>query len=129
ERYILQIPEKFCQRSRRPCFGSRLRRFKGIAGYNGKPTGKIFTSTESRCEEGKGMDIIGQISEDEVIAEFLKAEINSPRFRDEVIAALNGIDDKLITQPNLHSDMENRLRKEILGKVRGYGPNRDLFEN
>ncbi|MGI6705582.1 MAG: hypothetical protein ACOX6S_04760 [Clostridia bacterium] len=75
------------------------------------------------------MDLISQISEDEIIAEFLKAEINSPRFRDEIIAALNGIDDKLITQPNLHSDMENRLRKEILGKVRGYGQNRDLFEN
>lgn len=75
------------------------------------------------------MDFIGQISEDEVIAEFLKAEINSPRFRDEIISALDGIDEQLITQPDLHSDIQNRLRKEVLGKFRGYGQNRDLFEN
>lgn len=67
------------------------------------------------------MNLICQISENEVIAEFLKAEINSNRFRDRVITALNGIEIGIINQPDLSNTTENQIRKKVLGEFRGYG--------
>jgi len=73
------------------------------------------------------LKLIQQISEAEFVAEFLKAEINSPRFRDRIITALDGMDAAIIVKPDLDNKVENHLRKSILGKTRGYGLNKDLF--
>ncbi|GMK39567.1 hypothetical protein PCCS19_26210 [Paenibacillus sp. CCS19] len=56
------------------------------------------------------------------------AEINSPRFKDGIMAALGKHDVHVITNPNIDRDNENLIRRDILGLTRGYGFNRDLFE-
>jgi len=75
------------------------------------------------------MKLVNKISEDEVIAEFLKAEINSKRFSNSIIQALKNHKVTILTNPNTKNKEENVIRKSILGVVRGYGENRDLFEN
>jgi len=75
------------------------------------------------------MKIISQISENEVIAEFLKAELNSNRFRDRVLSTLDGLDIGIINKPDLSDATENQIRKKVLGEFRGYGLNKGLFEN
>ena len=75
------------------------------------------------------MKLNNQIVEDEVIAEFLLAEIHSSRFRKNIIKALGGHDLSIITEPDLRNVEENNLRKYILGEARGYALNEDLFEN
>lgn len=56
------------------------------------------------------MKLICQITEDEVIAEFLKAEINSSRFRESIVIALNGQDETIVHQPDLSNKEENQIR-------------------
>jgi len=72
-----------------------------------------------------------QISEEEVIANFLKAEIDSKRFGKRIHNILK--EDKksknIIISPDLNNKQENRYRKELLGKIRGFGRNKDFFEN
>jgi hypothetical protein len=72
--------------------------------------------------------ILSPVSEDAVIAEFLLAEIDSPRFRDGIIAALGSHAESVITNPDVDREDENQIRREILGLTRGYGCNQDLFE-
>lgn len=75
------------------------------------------------------MKIISQVQEDEVIAEFLFAEINSDRFNEEILHALGDHDLNLLIKPNLNDQAENQIRRDILGQTRGFGRNTDLFEN
>lgn len=75
------------------------------------------------------MKLLNRISEVEVIAEFLKAEINSKRFGLRIKSALGNVDVSIITNPDLNDDQENLYRKRLLGEVRGYGKNKKLFEN
>lgn len=63
-----------------------------------------------------------------MIAEFLQAEIDSARFREGILTALQGMDERIIRAPDLGRDDENRLRRAVLGTTRGYGRNKDLFE-
>ena len=77
------------------------------------------------------MKIIKRISEDEMIAEFLKAEINSPRFGKKIIDSLkkDKKTKKILIKPDLKNPNENIYRNNLLGKVRGFGKNKLLFEN
>jgi hypothetical protein len=75
------------------------------------------------------MKILNQIEEVEVISEFLKSEINSKRFGKQILYALKNKSKKIITNPDLNNEKDNQFRKNLFGKVRGYGKNRDLFEN
>lgn len=75
------------------------------------------------------MKLITQIYEDEVIAEFLRAEINSSRFSKRIIDALKDHNLDIIIKPDLSNAEENRLRKNLLGETRGFGENKDLFES
>lgn len=75
------------------------------------------------------MRIVSQIQEDEVIAEFLFAEINSERFKEGILNALGNQDLNLLIKPNLNDQAENQIRRDILGQTRGFGRNTDLFEN
>lgn len=76
------------------------------------------------------MRIIKDISTDEVILTFLKAEFNSSRFRVGSMKALQilQLDKKLIDTPNLSSKTENEQRSKILHLTRGW-PNEWLFTN
>ncbi|MGC6588437.1 hypothetical protein ACPV3A_26275 [Paenibacillus sp. Dod16] len=75
------------------------------------------------------MKIVSQVQEDEVIAEFLFAEVNSDRFKEGILNALGDHDVNLLIKPNLNDQAENQIRRDILGQTRGFGRNTDLFEN
>lgn len=75
------------------------------------------------------MKIVSQVQEDEVIAEFLFAEVNSDRFKEGILNALGDHDLNLLIKPNLNDQAENQIRRDILGETRGFGRNSDLFEN
>lgn len=76
------------------------------------------------------MRLLKQISEDEMIAAFLKGEINSKRFGLKIHKLLSkySIDINIIINADVTNNQENRLRKKMLSEYRGYGKNIDLFE-
>ena len=76
------------------------------------------------------MKIIGQSSEEEMILEYLRAEISSKRFSDNVREAMKRLelDERIVLSANLQSDVENKKRRELLGSVRGYGRDESMFE-
>ena len=74
------------------------------------------------------MKIIRESNENEMILEFLKGEIKSERFNENlnrILIALR-IDESIITNGNVDDSKENILRKTILNQFRGY-PDNDLF--
>ncbi len=73
---------------------------------------------------------IRESNEAEVILEFLKGEINSTRFSENlnnVLKELN-IDKSIIVSGDINNKKENLIRLEIMHKFRGY-PNEDMFNN
>ncbi len=76
------------------------------------------------------MKLLKQIPEAAMVAAFLKAEIFSPRFGEDVRKAMQsfGVDDAIITHPDITNDQENELRARVLGECRGYRQNREMFE-
>ncbi len=70
-------------------------------------------------------------SEDEIILEYLKGEINSERFRSQIIEVLGHlkVSIDIIEKADLKDRDENERRKDILRLFRGYGSNTHLFEN
>jgi len=76
------------------------------------------------------MKLLRDASEDEMILTFLKGELKSSRFGNDVKNALAELsaDEKLITEGDLSNDTQNELRKKALGICRGY-PDREIFEN
>lgn len=77
------------------------------------------------------MIILRDASEDEVILEFLKGEIKSPRFQAQILEVLDklNVNTDIIDKADLNNADESYRRKEILRLFRGYGANTDLFEN
>lgn len=75
------------------------------------------------------MQIVESISEDEMIASFLKAEIDSPRFgkRLKTLLQAAGIPRTVVDSPDWRSAEENAARARVLGDFRGFRKNRDLF--
>ncbi|MFF2147133.1 hypothetical protein [Kitasatospora sp. NPDC058190] len=75
--------------------------------------------------------VLGRSSEDEMVACFLNGELSSRRFgqnlRSHLAAA--GQAEQLLTRPDLFDAGANFARRALLAAVRGYGENRDLFEN
>lgn len=76
------------------------------------------------------MKKIRNSSENEMILEFLKGEINSNRFNEELNNALLKLDlnSNIIKNGNVNNDKENKLRLDIMKIYRGY-PDGELFEN
>jgi hypothetical protein len=72
---------------------------------------------------------IQTIEEDEMVATFLKAEINSPRWKESITNSLAqyGKDRRLIDQPDLMNADDNVTRSHVLGSYRGYKLNKYLF--
>jgi hypothetical protein len=73
---------------------------------------------------------ISTITEDEMIATFLYAELNSPRFSAKVETYLQqqAVDRRLIQVPDLQDEHENAARRTLLGAYRGYGQGWGYFE-
>ncbi len=69
-------------------------------------------------------------SEDEMIALFLRAELSSSRYGDQVGEQLRraGLDRRIILEPDLADDWENAQRRAILRAYRDYGNNTGLFD-
>ena len=77
------------------------------------------------------MNILRASSEDEMILEYLKAEYRSERFSEQIEKAMEklSLDESVILSADLNNAAENTARKSLLGEFRGYGQNRELFEN
>lgn len=75
------------------------------------------------------MKLLSQISEDAMVAAFLKAEFSSERFADDLKKVIGKFDasESILVMPDLKSNKENELRAKILGDYRGYGQNREIF--
>lgn len=75
------------------------------------------------------MKIIKDITENEMIAIFLKGELNSERFDKPILNALKSykIDRDIVDNYDLKNEEENKLRKKILADARGYN-NKLLFD-
>lgn len=69
-------------------------------------------------------------TEEEMVALFLRTEIAAARFRADLLAHLRamGLPERVVTCPNLANAEENRARRELLGRYRGYGRDEGLFE-
>lgn len=77
------------------------------------------------------MKIIEEVSEDVMISEFLRAEINSSRFGRRITENLkvDGKNRKIVTKPNLNDNLENKYRRKLLDKVRGFARRTRIFQN
>lgn len=69
-------------------------------------------------------------SEAEMILEFLKGEIKSNRFNENLTETLNqlNLDSSIIENGNILNEKENLLRLKIMKIFRGY-PDKELFKN
>ncbi len=76
------------------------------------------------------MRILRESSEEEMIACFLRGELTSRRFGPALRAALSaaGLPERLLTEPDLGDEAANRARRDLLGETRGYGRQRDVFD-
>lgn len=77
------------------------------------------------------MQTIERIAEAEVVAVFLRAEIASRRFGESIlrILARNGVDRKIVVEPNTNDATENECRAALLGEFRGYRRNEEIFQD
>ena len=76
------------------------------------------------------MKKIRNSNENEMVYEFLKMEIDSDRYREQIETVLKELDvsKDIITNGNIMSEQENALRAEILKRFRGWR-DAELFEN
>jgi hypothetical protein len=76
------------------------------------------------------MKIKNKSSENEMVSLFLSGEIKSERWKNKIIEITekNNIDINIINSPNLNNKEENKSRKLILEKFRGYNK-KELFNN
>ncbi|MDE5820391.1 MAG: hypothetical protein K2N41_03695 [Lachnospiraceae bacterium] len=77
------------------------------------------------------MNILRTSSEEEMISEYLRAEYHSERFSEHIKKAMKALslDESILLCADLNNTNENTARKKLLGEFRGYGLNRELFEN
>jgi hypothetical protein len=78
-----------------------------------------------------GVRVIGDSGEEEMVACFLLGELTSRRFGAGIRQALAAVGESehLLTDANLADPVANRARRDLLGATRGYGENRDVFED
>ena len=70
------------------------------------------------------MRVIGRSSEAEMVAVFLRGELDSERFGPGVRSA---IDEQLLLEPDLEDEGQNAVRRAALTELRGYGSREGLF--
>src|SRR5262249_42588585 len=70
------------------------------------------------------------ITEDEMVAHFLRTEIRSSRFEARLLELLarHGKDRRLLDAPDLGSSEANAYRLRLLGEYRGYRRGEDVFQ-
>ncbi|HEY1572254.1 MAG TPA: hypothetical protein VGG05_12990 [Pseudonocardiaceae bacterium] len=77
------------------------------------------------------MRVLGGIGEDEMVAGFLHGELTSRRFGADLRSQLMtlGRPERLLTHPDLADAEANAARRAVLAATRGYGENRELFQD
>jgi hypothetical protein len=77
------------------------------------------------------MKILEDITEDEMILNFLIAELDSKRFGHHISNKLKNdkISQDIIRKANLNNKEENMYRKNLLNSYRGYGQKAFIFDN
>jgi hypothetical protein len=87
-------------------------------------------TTRLACNHA-AVNVIGDSSDDEMVALFLLGELASERWGEGIRAALDaaGQAEALITAADLGDAGQNRARRALLATTRGYGEDRDVFEN
>lgn len=72
---------------------------------------------------------LSSVSEEEMIALFLRCELDSERFGADLLDALEQqrLALSIIESPDLSDDVENRQRRNLLGEIRGFKRNASLF--
>jgi hypothetical protein len=75
--------------------------------------------------------ILGESSEEDMVAVFLQGELSSHRFGPAVRDALLAGDELewLLTDPDVKDQRANQARRAVLAATRGYGEDRELFEH
>ena len=75
------------------------------------------------------MRLLEAITENEMVAVFLKTEINSVRYSADILALLrrDEMSRRIIDMPDIRNQEENAYRIRLLGDFRGYKQGRDLF--
>ncbi len=73
--------------------------------------------------------VIASATEDEMIATFLRAEVNSSRFREQLEQSLefHGLTVELVRFPDTTDEAANRVRRELLATYRGWGQEASVF--
>jgi hypothetical protein len=76
------------------------------------------------------MRLLRPSSEAEMVALFLRTELPAARSRDDLRALLErtGLSERVITDPDLDDDAENRARMRLLTLHRGSGTRTELFD-
>jgi hypothetical protein len=77
------------------------------------------------------MRVIKRVTEAEMVATFLRAEITSSRFSPKILSILerDGVDREIIDKPDINNAGENEYRATLLGEFRGYKRNEELFNS
>jgi hypothetical protein len=75
------------------------------------------------------MRILEPVRADVMVAAFLRAEVNSPRFGEPLLRLLarDHRDRRLLDAPSVNDPDENAYRARLLGEWRGYERNEDVF--
>ena len=75
------------------------------------------------------MRLLHPITEDEMIALFLKTEINSVRFEAEILRLLqrDGVDRSVVDVAEISDPVANTYRRTLFGDFRGYGRQAGMF--
>jgi hypothetical protein len=73
---------------------------------------------------------IAEMSEHEMVALFLKTEIESPRWGPDIVRLLerDDIAREVVDYPDITNSNENEYRLRLMGEFRGYQRNEGLFE-
>jgi hypothetical protein len=76
------------------------------------------------------MRIVRTASEAEVVAAFLRGELASPRWRDRLLALLreDGVDELVVSRPNVDDLQESAYRETLLDRHRGWLTREGLFD-
>jgi hypothetical protein len=75
------------------------------------------------------MRLLGPVSEDEIIAAFLRAEIDSDRYGDKLrrLLARDRRQPRVLHDPDLADERENRYRRQLLDEHRAYERREEMF--
>jgi hypothetical protein len=77
------------------------------------------------------MRILGESSEEDMVAVFLRGELSSDRFGPAVRDALlaGGELERVLADPDVNDQRANQARRAVVAATRGYGEDRELFEH